>query len=133
MSNQEDGDARLRLQAAEIIAAVLSDSTPGQASAREQLWQCLQAHPDRPEIALVEHLVALREEAGRRGPPHLFLVPGEAAGAETPTPPSRTGSGGILGLHSGARRPILHQRPTLRVHYGRPDRGGLGGMAEDGI
>ncbi|MGO4805109.1 hypothetical protein AB4089_08280 [Arthrobacter sp. 2MCAF15] len=106
VSNQGDGDARLRLQAAEIIAAVLSDSTPGHAAAREQLWQCLQAHPDRPEIALVEHLIALREEAG----------------------------GGTPGLHS-VRRPIVHQRPTLRVRYGRPDRGGrggLGGLAADG-
>ena len=130
-----NGDARLRLQAAEIIAAVLSDSTAGHARAREQLWRCLQAHPDRPEIALVEHLIALREEAGRGGPPDLFLVPEEAAGAETPAQPSRPSGAGTPGQRSGVRQPILHQRPTLRVHYGRADRGGrsgLGGMATDG-
>jgi len=136
VSRQADGDARLRLQAAEIIAAVLSDSTPGQAHAREQLWQCVQAHPDRPEIALVEHLIALREEAGGGGSPDLFLVPEQAEGSETPAQPSRPGSAGRPGQRSGARQPILHQRPTLRVHYGRADRGGrggLGGMATDGI
>jgi EAL domain-containing protein (putative c-di-GMP-specific phosphodiesterase class I) len=49
----------IRQQASEIIEAVLSASAPEQAAAREQLRQCLAAHPDRPEAALLEHLIAL--------------------------------------------------------------------------
>lgn len=49
----------IRQQAAEIIDAVLSASAPEQAAARDPLRQCLAAHPDRPEAALVEHLIAL--------------------------------------------------------------------------
>ena len=113
-----DGNARrLRWQAAQIIAAVLSDSTPEQARARAQLRRWLQAYPSRPEIALAEHLIALREEAAR---------------VETPTQPSRPGTEGTPDLSPSVHRPILHQRPTLRVHYGRPDRSGPSGMAKDG-
>lgn len=50
----------IRRQAAEIIEAVLSASEPEQAEVRDQLRRCLAAHPDRPEVALVEHLIALR-------------------------------------------------------------------------
>ena len=44
--------------ATEIIAEVLSDSSPGHARAREQLCRLLQANPGRPEVALAEHLIA---------------------------------------------------------------------------
>jgi EAL domain-containing protein (putative c-di-GMP-specific phosphodiesterase class I) len=50
----------IRRQAAEIIESVLSSSEPEQAAARDHLRQCLAAHPDRPEAALAEHLIALR-------------------------------------------------------------------------
>ena len=53
----------IRKQAAEIIDAVLSGSAPEQASARDQLREHLAAHPGRPDIALVEHLTALRSPA----------------------------------------------------------------------
>ena len=92
----EDGVARgVRLQAAEIIAAVLSDSSPGQAAARDQLCRLLHANPGRPEVALAEYLIALREEAG------------------------------------WVRQPLLHHRPTERVHYGRTDPAGVGGFSGD--
>lgn len=110
-----DGDARgLRRQAAQIIAAVLSDSSPEQARARAQLRRWLLTHPGRPEIALAEHLIALREEAAR---------------VEMPAQPSGPGMEGAPDLPPSVQRPILHQRPTRRVHYGRPDRSGPGGMA----
>ena len=97
VSTPEDSRVRgIRLQAAEIVAAVLSDSSPGQASARDELCRLLQANPGRPEVALAELLIALREEAAR------------------------------------GRQPLLHHRPTERVHYGRADRAGLGGLAGDG-
>ena len=53
----------IRKQAAEIIDAVLSGSEPEQASVRHQLRQHLAAHPGRPDIALAEHLTALRSLA----------------------------------------------------------------------
>ncbi|MCX2747035.1 EAL domain-containing protein [Arthrobacter sp. MI7-26] len=50
----------IRRQAEEIIDSVLSGSGPDQADIREQLRQCLAAHPGRPETALLEHLVNTR-------------------------------------------------------------------------
>ncbi|MDF9750507.1 hypothetical protein M2428_001958 [Arthrobacter sp. ES3-54] len=127
----EDSRVRgIRLQAAEIIAAVLSDSAPGQARARDQLCRLLQANPDRPEVALAAHLIALREEPSR-GRPDLTLVQGQAADAETPTQPSRPGAGRSPGPRPAARQPLLHHRPTERVHYGRPDRAEVDGLSGD--
>ncbi|SDL65086.1 hypothetical protein SAMN04487913_11227 [Arthrobacter sp. ok362] len=121
----------IRLQAAEIIAAVLSDSAPGQARARDQLCRLLQANPGRPEVALAAHLIALREEAARSRRPDLTLVRAEAAGVETPTQPSRPGAGRAPALRPGARQTLLHHRPTERVHYGRADRAGLVRLSGD--
>ena len=132
-SEQEDSRVRgIRLQAAEIIAAVLCDSAPGQARARDQLCRLLQANPGRPEVALAAHLIALREEpaGGRR--PDLTLVQGEASEVETPAQPSRPGAGRAPGSRPGARQPLLHHRPAGRVHYGRADLAGLGGLSGDG-
>ena len=96
VNEPEDSRARgIRLQATEIIAEVLSDSSPGQAGARDQLCRLLQANPGRPEVALAEYLIALREDAG------------------------------------WVRQPLLHHRPTERVHYGRTDPGGVGGFSGD--
>lgn len=50
----------IRQQAAELIEAVLSGSEPEEEPVRTQLRRSLTAHPDRPEAALVEHLVTLR-------------------------------------------------------------------------
>lgn len=84
VNGPEDSWARgIRLQATEIIAEVLSDSSPGQARAREQLCRLLQANPGRPEAALAEHLIALREETARDRRTNLTLVKDEGA-AETP-------------------------------------------------
>lgn len=59
VNGPEDNWARgIRRQATEIIAEVLSDSSPGHARAREQLCRLLQANPGRPEVALAEHLIA---------------------------------------------------------------------------
>lgn len=129
----EDSSVRgIRLQAAEIIAAVLSDSLPGRARARDQLCRLLQANPGRPEVALAAHLIALREEPARGHRPDLTLVQGEAAEVETPAQPSRPGAGRAPGSRPGARQPLLHHRPAERVHYGRADRAGLGGLSGDG-
>lgn len=121
----------IRLQAAEIIAVVLSDSAPGQARARDQLCRLLQANPGRPEVALAAHLIALREEPARGRRPDLTLVPGQGAEAETPTQPSRPGAGRTPGPRPAARQPLLHHRPSERVHYGRPNRTGVGGLSGD--
>jgi hypothetical protein len=132
VSTPEDSRVRgIRLQAAEIIAAVLSDSSPGQAGVRDQLFRLLQANPGQPEVALAEHLIALREEAARGRRPGLTLVQEEAAGVEAPTQPSRQGARRAPALRPGARQPLLHHRPTGRVRYGRADRAGLGGIARE--
>jgi hypothetical protein len=128
----EDSRVRgIRLQAAEIIAAVLSDSAPEQARARDQLCRLLQANPGRPEVALAAHLIALREEPARGRRPDLTLVQGQAAEVEPPTQASRPGAGRPPGTRPAARQPLLHHRPTERVRYGRPDRAGVGGLYGD--
>jgi len=58
--------AGIRHQAARIIDAVLDDSAPEQARARELLRQQLAAHPGHPERALLEHLAALKALDGHR-------------------------------------------------------------------
>ena len=121
----------IRRQATEIIAAVLSDSTPQQARARAQLRRCLEVYPGRPEVALTAHLIALREEAVPGRLSDQLLGQEEAAGAEAPTRPSGAGLGPSA-PHQSVRRPILHQRPTLRVLYGRPARKGSAGPVKDG-
>lgn len=121
----------IRLQAAEIIAAVLSDSAPGQARARDQLYRLMQANPGRPEVALAAHLIALREAPDRGRRPDLTLVPDQAPDVETPAQPSRPGAGRLPGPRPAARQPLLHHRPTERVHYGPPDRAGVGGLSGD--
>lgn len=131
-SEPEDSRVRgIRLQAAEIIAAVLSDSAPGQARARDQLYRLLQANPGRPEVALAAHLIALREEPARGRRPDLTLVHGQAAEVEPPTQPSRPGAGRPPGTRPAARQPLLHHRPTERVRYGRPDPAAIGGLSGD--
>lgn len=66
----------IRKQAAEIIDAVLSGSAPEQASARDRLREHLAAYPGRPDIALAEHLAALRPLT--TFPPVIPEVPGPA-------------------------------------------------------
>jgi len=56
--------AGIRHQAARIIEAVLADTTPEHRRARELLRQQVAAHPGRPDLALVEHLAALKAVAG---------------------------------------------------------------------
>jgi len=56
----DDEPSGIRRQAAEIAGIVLADSAPEQASARKLLREHLAAHPGRPEIALAEHLIAIR-------------------------------------------------------------------------
>jgi hypothetical protein len=121
----------IRLQAAGIIAEVLSDSSPGQARAREQLCRLLQANPGRPEVALAEHLIALREESAQGRRTDLTLVKDDGA-AETPAQPSTPGAGRSPGRRSAARQPLLHHRPTERVRYGRLDSDDLGGLSGEG-
>lgn len=50
----------IRRQAAWIIETVLADPSPGQAHVRGMLREHVAAHPGRPDIALAEHLTALR-------------------------------------------------------------------------
>lgn len=51
--------AALRRQAAEIVEAVLAQTSPDHASVRDQLRERLALNPGHPEIALAEHLVSL--------------------------------------------------------------------------
>ena len=132
VNGPEDNWARgIRLQATEIIAEVLSDSSPGHARAREQLCRLLQANPGRPEVALAAHLIALREESAQGRRTDLTLVKDDGA-AETPAQPSTPGAGRSPGRRSAARQPLLHHRPTERVRYGRVDSGDLGGLSGEG-
>lgn len=78
----------IRRQAREIINAVLSDPSPGQARARDLLREHLAAHPGNPEKALAEHLMALRS---------LTWSPRGSAGLLQPVP-----SGGDHGETAGA-------------------------------
>lgn len=68
----------IREQAAEIIEAVLAGSRPEQAGVRDQLRQYLAANPDRPEQALVEHLIALRSGSALSDVPLVNGAPLEA-------------------------------------------------------
>ncbi len=54
----DQGIPGLRRQATWIIDAVLADTAPEQARARVLLRDLLTAHPERPEDALAEHLLA---------------------------------------------------------------------------
>ncbi|AXJ09122.1 hypothetical protein [Arthrobacter sp. PM3] len=56
--------AGIRHQAARIIEAVLADTAPEHARARDLLRQQIAAHPGHPERALVEHLAALKAVPG---------------------------------------------------------------------
>ena len=68
-AEQVPGSARdaetsgIRRQAAWIIDVVLADLAPEQAHIRGLLRERLAAHPGRPDIALAEHLLALRTRA----------------------------------------------------------------------
>lgn len=59
----------IRAQAADIIATALAGTEPEQSAARTHLSQLLAANPERPEVALVEHLIALRHRTGSSGGP----------------------------------------------------------------
>jgi hypothetical protein len=50
----------IRQQAQAIIDAVMSGSGSEGAAARKQLRAFVEAHPGQPEVALAEHLLALR-------------------------------------------------------------------------
>lgn len=50
----------IRRRAAGIVELVLKDPTPEHAWARDLLREHLAAHPGTPEIALAEHLIAVR-------------------------------------------------------------------------
>ena len=52
----------LRSQVLEIIEEVLADSSETSEEVREQLRKHLEAHPGRPESALLEHLASLKEQ-----------------------------------------------------------------------
>jgi EAL domain-containing protein (putative c-di-GMP-specific phosphodiesterase class I) len=59
-STRDADEMTLRRQVVEIIAAVLADTDPRREWARTQLRDLIEAHPDDPEGALLEHLVATR-------------------------------------------------------------------------
>jgi hypothetical protein len=57
----------LRKQVSDIIDAILAGSSPDEAELREQLRRHVARHPDRPEKALLRHLISLsgcQDEAG---------------------------------------------------------------------
>jgi hypothetical protein len=110
----------IRRQAARIIAMVLADSAPEEARARQHLRKCLAARPGRPEIALAEHLSALRLEAA--GGPPLDVLPSQqhAAGDKEPAEPALPAVAQLPEPRPDVRRPVLHHHPTLKARYGRP-------------
>lgn len=77
-----DHVAGIREQAADIIEEVLAGTDPYQARARNELSRHLAAHPGRPEIALAEHLLAIRG---------LALVPARRPEPVAPQSPGGTG------------------------------------------
>jgi hypothetical protein len=122
----------IRRQAAGIIAMVLADFTPEQARARDHLRKCVDAHPGQPEIALAEHLSALRRAAAE-GLPVEWLAPGQGAdGTETPKQPALSVVGQMPPRPAGERGPVLHHQPTPRARYGRAVSRGLEGNPTDG-
>jgi hypothetical protein len=58
----------IRRQALSAIEALMASSDPETAGEREQLQAFVEAHPGRPEIALAEHLLALRPYLDIRRP-----------------------------------------------------------------
>lgn len=70
-------DRALRQQVVEIIDVVLADTDPGGEWARTQLRDLIQAHPDDPEGALLEHLIATRNRP--TSPPDSVLPAGAGA------------------------------------------------------
>lgn len=58
--SQHGEELTLRRQAMEVINDVLADSDPESEWARTQLRELLASHPDEPERALLEHLIATR-------------------------------------------------------------------------
>ncbi|MFH5878504.1 EAL domain-containing protein [Arthrobacter sp. NA-172] len=76
----------LRRQVQEIIDEVLADTSPASAEVREQLSRHVDAHPDQPEKALLEHLTSLRPEESVDGVADM-PVP-ETPVPETPEPVS---------------------------------------------
>jgi hypothetical protein len=121
----------IRRQAAGIIAMVLADSAPEQARARDHLVKCVDAYPGRPEIALAEHLSALRLAAAQGLPIDRLSPDQDAGGAETPRQPVLPVVRQLPTVRPDMRRPILHHHPTLKERYGRADRRRLGGKAGD--
>jgi hypothetical protein len=52
----DEGATPLQGQAYDIIASILDDPSPGLDEVKERLYRCLAAHPNAPELALLEHL-----------------------------------------------------------------------------
>lgn len=122
----------IRRQAAGIIAMVLADSAPEQARARDHLRNCMDANPGRPEIALAEHLSALRQAAAEGLPVEWLPPEQDAGGAETRRQPTLSAVRQLPKLPADKRGPVLHHHPTLRARYGRTVPGGLEGKAAEG-
>lgn len=54
----------LQEQARELIDEILADTTAGAERNREQLEECVSRNPDRPEAALLEHLMNRTASSG---------------------------------------------------------------------
>lgn len=57
---REKPEPDIRRQALAIIEALMAASDPETAHEREQLRQFVEAHPGQPEVALAQHLLAVR-------------------------------------------------------------------------
>lgn len=132
-TQQVPGEAwGIRRQAAEIIALVLADSAPEQSRARDHLRKCVDVHPGRPEIALAEHLSALRRAAAEGLPVEWLPSEQGADGTATPKQPTLSVARQMPSRPAGERGPVLHHQPTPRARYGRAVPRGLEGNATDG-
>ncbi|MET4096310.1 EAL domain-containing protein [Arthrobacter sp. UYCu712] len=80
----EAGASRIRRQAAEIVKAVLAQTSPEHAGVRDQLREYLALNPGHPEIALAEHLVSLGTLADYTGGFQEAQRPPSPAGEDYP-------------------------------------------------
>lgn len=95
----EAGASAIRRQAAEIVKAVLAQTSPEHAAVRDQLREFLALNPGHPEIALAEHLVSLGTLADYTGgAPEAQQEPSQAEETDPPEPASADGTSRILSV-----------------------------------
>lgn len=83
------GEITVRWQAQEIIDVLLAESDPASDRTRQRLRDLVAAHPDHPELALLEHLKVTTALANNEGAVPLTVEPAHAAELPAPVPFTR--------------------------------------------